>query len=155
MKQFSKWMRWENRSDLENLKFPGIYCIAISSNKLDGKNFEWIPEINYIGMTNSIKGLEGRLYQFHQTIIGKTGHGGAERFRNKYRNYNEFVNNLYVAVRYFKCDVKSNEPKDLKVMGEVVKFEYDCFAQYVQKFGALPEFNDKKRSPKYKPTHSL
>jgi hypothetical protein len=33
-------------------------------------------------------------------------------------------------------------------MGNVVKQEYECFAVFVEKFGKLPEFNDKKRSPK-------
>jgi len=28
-------------------------------------------------------------------------------------------------------------------MGEIAKFEYDCMAIYVEKFGHLPEFNDK------------
>jgi hypothetical protein len=33
-------------------------------------------------------------------------------------------------------------------MGEVAKYEYECFALFAEKFGHLPEFNDKKRSPK-------
>ena len=38
-------------------------------------------------------------------------------------------------------------------MGEVAKLEYDCFAEYVEKFGNLPEFNDKSKSPKYSLRH--
>jgi len=49
--------------------------------------------------------------------------------------------------------VKSNTPKDLRIMGHVAKFEYDCFAIYVEKFGKLPEFNNKRESPKYSLTH--
>ena len=56
---------------------------------------------------------------------------------------------LYVAVAPFKCNVVSNLPKDLRKMGQVVKFEYLCLAAYVEKFGVLPEFNNKKESPKY------
>ena len=59
------------------------------------------------------------------------------------------MNNLFVSLSPFICDVKSHSPSDLKVMGEVAKFEYDCFARYVELFGALPEFNNKKQSPKY------
>ncbi len=34
-------------------------------------------------------------------------------------------------------------------MGEVAKFEYICFAYFVEVFGELPEFNNKKESPKF------
>jgi hypothetical protein len=33
-------------------------------------------------------------------------------------------------------------------MGEVARHEYECVAFFVEAFGKLPEFNDKKRSPK-------
>ncbi len=32
-------------------------------------------------------------------------------------------------------------------MGEMAKFEYDYFADYVEEFENLPEFNDKKNHP--------
>jgi hypothetical protein len=34
-------------------------------------------------------------------------------------------------------------------MGDIAKFEYVCFAQFVKKHGSLPRFNDKNRSPKH------
>jgi len=37
---------------------------------------------------------------------------------------------------------------DLRKMGEVAMAEYECFARFAEKFGRVPEFNDKKRSPK-------
>ena len=87
--------------------------------------------------------------KFDDTIVGKTGHGGAERVRYKFYNYKTLVNKLYVAVAPFRCDAVSNLPEDLRVMGEVVRFEYSCLAEYVERFEALPKFNDKKQSPKY------
>ena len=54
---------------------------------------------------------------------------------------------LYVSVCSFECDVKSNAPKDIRIMGEMAKFEYDYFADYVEEFENLPEFNDKKNHP--------
>jgi len=51
---------------------------------------------------------------------------------------------LYVSIAPFECDVKSNSLKDLRVMGQVAKFEYDCFAEYVKEHKKLPKFNDKK-----------
>ncbi len=147
--RFTKWMRWTDRSLAEGIKYPGIYIIAITDEDLSGQNFLWTTDIVYVGMTNSLKGLKGRLQQFNNTITGKKRHGGADRVRYKHQNYEQLSTNLYVAVAAFECDVKSNKPEDLRVMGEVAKFEYDCFAHFVELFGQLPEFNDQKRSPKY------
>jgi hypothetical protein len=147
--KFTKWTNWKNRNSLKGMNFPGVYCIAISKIDLIEINFSWISEITYIGMTNSKAGLTGRLKQFDNTIIGKTGHGGADRFRFKHEKYQQLVSRLYVSVCSFECDVKSITPKDLRIMGEVTKLEYDCFAEYVEKFGSLPEFNNKSKSPKY------
>ncbi len=152
-KDFTQWFKWEDRNSLNGIKYPGVYCIAISETDLSEQNFKWIYNITYIGMTNSKAGLKGRLKQFDNTIIGKTGHGGADRFRYKYENYSALVDKLYVSVCSFKCDVKSNSPKDLRIMGDVAKFEYECFAKYVENFGCLPEFNNKNASPKYSLTH--
>lgn len=147
--KFTKWYSWENRNDAKGNKYPGVYIIAMSKNNIMSKAFNWLPTIIYIGMTNSISGLKGRLKQFDNTIIGKTGHGGADRVRYKYQNYNVLINKLYVSMSHFECNVKSNNPIDLRVMGEVTKFEYDCLAHYVDLFCCLPEFNNKKLSPKY------
>ena len=100
-------------------------------------------------MTNSKAGIRGRLKQFDNTIIGKRGHGGADRFRYKYRDYEKLVASLYVSVSFHKCDVAAESPSDLKIMGKVAKFEYDCFAHFKEIYGLLPEFNEKKQSPKY------
>jgi len=152
-KDFTKWTKWKERNSLNGIKYPGIYCISISETDLSEQDFEWISKITYVGMTNSKAGLKGRLKQFDNTIFGKTGHGGADRFRFKYENYQDLVDKLYVSVCSFKCDVNSNAPEDLRIMGEVAKFEYDCFAEYVERFEELPEFNDKKKSLKYSLTH--
>lgn len=147
--RFSPWKPWPRRDEALGIEYPGVYALAYSAKNIAGKPFSWRKEIIYVGMTNSISGLKGRLKQFDNTIVGKTGHGGADRVRYKYRNYGSLVKRLYVAVAPFKCDPESNEPKDLKIMGGVAKFEYLCFAHFVEKYGELPQFNNKKESPKY------
>lgn len=146
---FSKWTKWGNRTSLKGLNYSGVYCLAISDKDLTNEDFDWIGEIRYVGMTNARTGLKGRLTQFDNTIKGKSGHGGADRFLFKHQNYQELIAKLFVSVSYFECDVKSNNPKDLLIMGEVAKFEYVCFAEYAKRFNRLPEFNDKPNSPKY------
>ncbi len=99
-------------------------------------------------MTNSGGGLKSRLKQFDNTIIGKSGHGGAERFTYEYKKHKAFAQKLFVSVCPVVCDVKPNSPKDLLLMGEIAWLEYYCFAQYAKKYKKLPKFNDKKLSPK-------
>ena len=133
---------------LHNLDYPGVYALAISRMNLDGKAFSWQPEIVYVGMTNSKGGLKSRLRQFDNTIKGGEGHGGGHRFRFKHSDYSKLTNLLYVCVCPYECNVSSITPSDLRIMGEVAKQEYECFALFVEAFGKLPEFNDKQRSPK-------
>jgi hypothetical protein len=148
--KFTQWATWSERNSLCGMEHPGIYVCALANDQFNpSSDFEWVKQIIYIGMTNSAGGLRARLKQFDNTIVGKTGHGGADRVRYKYQNYQQLVNALFISVASFPCDVKSNQPKDLIVMGEVAKFEYDCFAEFVKRHGTLPEFNNKKNAPKY------
>jgi len=145
---FSNWVKWEKRNELDGINYPGIYCIAVSSKVLT--EFSFISELEYIGMTNSKGGLKSRLRQFDDTIKKKrTNHGGADRFLYEYENYDEVKETIYVAILSFKCNTKNPSPNDIRIMGEVAKCEYDCWAIYIEKHGRYPKFNDKKESPKY------
>lgn len=146
-------MHWDERSSCPELSRPGVYVIAISSQDISGTPFSWIPEIVYVGMTNSRGGLKSRLAQFDRTIKGGEGHGGAKRVRFKHRKPATLIPKLYVAIRMFKCDPSSDKPRDLRNMGKVAKCEYECLASFNEEFGRLPEFNDKKRSPKKRRCH--
>lgn len=141
--KFSGWTRWADRSDLENLKYPGVYAIAKSSKDLAGKPFTFRKEIIYFGVTNSKGGLRARLNQFDDTVSKKRiSHGGAERVLFKYQIYDDLEPELFVAVSHTKCDVTSKQPKDLRLMGKVLQQEYLCFAEFAERFKKLPEFND-------------
>ena len=148
--RFSPWRAWLARESFAQLRFPGVYALALTIDDLSDQAFSWLPQIVYFGMTNSIAGLKGRLKQFDNTIIGKTGHGGAERFRHDFPQASELYPRLYVAVLPFECNVTSNSPEDLITMGNVAKAEYECFARFSKLFGQLPKYNDKKNSPKFK-----
>lgn len=148
--KFTHWIKWQERNTLSGIEFPGVYACALADDSFNSTHgFNWVKQIIYIGMTNSAGGLRARLKQFDNTIVGKTGHGGADRVRYKHRSYERLINSLYVSVASFPCNVKSNQPEDLTVMGKVAKFEYDCFAEFVKNHGILPEFNDKKNAKKY------
>src|SRR6476660_288461 len=127
--------------------FARFCAIAISTRDIAGTRFRWTKEISYFGFTNAVGGLRGRLSQFNNTLRDKSGpgHGGAQRFRRKYRDGNALAKKLYVAVCPFKCDVSTNRPVDLRVMGDVVRAEYLAFAQYAALYRRLPKFNDKEK----------
>ena len=99
-------------------------------------------------MTNAKGGLRSRLQQFDNTIKGGDGHGGGHRVRFKHSDYRGLTSHLFVSVCPWECDVTVNDPENLRLMGEVAKHEYECFALFVEAFGNLPEFNDKRKSPK-------
>jgi len=149
LRRFTPWQPWTQRSKMADIRYPGVYVIAHAGDSLAHRPFSWRKEIIYIGMTNADAGLRGRLLQFDNTIRGKTGHGGADRVRYAYRDYRKLKGRLYAAVCIFKCNVASNKPSDLRIMGEVAEFEYRCLATFAEKFHKLPRFNDKKGSPKY------
>jgi hypothetical protein len=145
---FSNWAKWCNRSALRQLQSPGVYAIVLSDSDISGTAFSWRPEVIYVGMTNAKGGLKSRLQQFDNTIKGGDGHGGGHRVRFKHPDYGPLVSRLYVSVCPYECNVESNRPSDLRIMGDVAKHEYECFAVFAETFNRLPEFNDKKKSPK-------
>ena len=148
---FSSWHKWVHRPSIGQ---PGIYAIAFSATNIEGKSFSFLKEIVYFGMTSSVAGLKGRLHQFENTIAGKSGHGGADRFLNNH-SYEVLKKKLYVSVLPFVCDVASNKPADLMTMGEIAKSEFVCFAEYVKYWGSLPKYNNKKDSPKFSKRKNL
>lgn len=81
--EFTKWEKWRDRNILSGSKYRGVYCIALKEDDISDQDFKWIPEIVYIGMTNSKGGLKNRLKQFDNTIRWEEGHGGGCRFRKK------------------------------------------------------------------------
>jgi len=124
--------------------------VAISKAGLGGTAFSWTPDIVYIGMTCAKGGLKGRLRQFDDTMAGKrTCHGGADRVRYKHEVYSTFARKAYVAVWSVKCSPADVTPKCLRALGRVAALEFICWADFHERCGALPEFNDKARSPKY------
>jgi hypothetical protein len=147
---FSPWYRWSEREHYPGFKYPGIYILAISQDDLSGLPFSFRPEIVYIGMTNSQYGLDGRLWQFEQTISRRQNqHGGADRVLYKHREYASLTAGLYAALWHVECSASRDTPHDLRCMGKVAQAEYECWARCKEELGALPEFNRKKDSPKY------
>lgn len=132
---------------------PGVYAVAITNERLHARPFSWLAVIRYVGMTVSVAGLKGRLKQFDTTLRGRIEHGGADRVRFRYRDYDRLKPRLFVAAAVMRCDITDLSPRSLRCMGDVVKLEYTCLAEYHQQFGRLPQFNDKPRSPKFSKVH--
>ena len=145
--RFTSWVKWKDRKKVDGIRYPGVYVCAIIPQDISNDRFSWLREIAYVDMT---KNLRERLNAFDNTINGKRGHGGAARVKFKHKDYEELCRRLYLSIWFAECDVKPDSPNELRIMGEVAKFEYDCLAHYAETFHSLPEFNDQKRSPKKK-----
>ena len=104
---FSNWKKWINKNSFDNINYPGVYCIALSNDNIENKQFSWLEDIIYIGMTNSIGGLKSRLNQFDNTIKGKKGHGGAKRVKFKYNNYEKLIIKLLKSIAIILEERKS------------------------------------------------
>src|SRR5258708_35744609 len=109
--KFTRWVKWQDRHSINGLNYPGVYAIAVTKANLINKSFALIEDIKYFGMTNSRAGLRGRLMQCEKTIRGKTGHGGADRFRFQHQDYDILVQKLFVSVAIFECYFESNTPQ--------------------------------------------
>src|SRR5580698_4436373 len=97
---FSSWLHWTDRNDYYGIEYPGIYIVAISDKDISDKAFRFRKEIVYVGMTNGVAGLKGRLVQFDNTIAQRRPrpqHGGADRLLHKHRKYGALTCKLYVA----------------------------------------------------------
>jgi hypothetical protein len=70
-KNFSPWFHWNDRNDYAGIEYPGIYVVAISRRNIAREPFSFRREIVYVGMTNAVAGLKGRLIQFDNTIAQK------------------------------------------------------------------------------------
>lgn len=151
---FSPWHYWKYRNQYPGIAYPGIYVVSISEENIAGYPFSLSNDVVYIGMTNAVAGLRGRLLQFDNTIAKKhCQHGGADRFLYKHQDYVMLVKNLYVALWHVECKPAEETPSDLRAMGKVSNAEYECMARYVEEFGWLPEFNRKKEGKKYSLTY--
>ncbi|MCC5854796.1 MAG: hypothetical protein JJU10_03835, partial [Idiomarina sp.] len=142
---FSHWYKWSSRNEYPGIAYPGIYVVAVSENDFFGQPFSLKDEVVYVGMSNAVAGLRGRLQQFDNTIAQKRcQHGGADRMLYKYQNYDSLVRKLYVSLWHVECSPALESAEDLRAMGTVCNAEYELMAQSVEKFGQLPEFNRQK-----------
>jgi len=145
--EFTKWAGFIDLWKQENLECPGIYAIAYSRTDLSGKSFKYLESIVYFGLANVKGGLSGDLKRFYHTIISAhSQHGAADRFKMSLsQNVNVWKDKLYVSVMAFpECDIDSETPKSLMAMGDILKQEYTCFAEYVKRFKKMTMFNDKR-----------
>ena len=139
LKKFEPWIKWENKPEI---KYPGIYLIAITNFNINGKrpNFK---DVVYVGMTNSKGGLSARLKQFDTSIKGKSAHSGGTRIYNDLKSYNDWTKKLFVSTRQIKCntDKHTRKPHDLRNMGKCTALEYEILAEFKEKIKNEPKYN--------------
>jgi hypothetical protein len=55
--RFSKWVKFDQRDDLRDTHYPGVYAMAISSKNIAGTRLKWTKEIRYFGFTNAVSAI--------------------------------------------------------------------------------------------------
>lgn len=137
---FSKWHEWDGFRDINDI-YSGIYAIAISNKTLHSNRVNY-NDIVYIGMSNSMLGIKGRLTQLNNAIHGKYGHSGGKSMFNDLGNYKKWNKKLFVSVMPIECDVKRRNVDDLINMGVVTCLEYMAFAKFKKITGDdKPKYN--------------
>lgn len=120
--------------------------IAITSKNITGEKVNF-SDVSYIGMTNSQKGLHGRLSQFDRAIRGLRGHTGGKSVYKKFGDYYGWPahRKLFVCTRAVEFSTKNPTPKDYINMGKVAYLEYAAFARFCKRHPSKykPEFNSR------------
>ncbi|MES1181953.1 MAG: hypothetical protein ABUL44_04070 [Flavobacterium sp.] len=146
--------------DIEDGHQPGVYLIARTNDSeiTKRKVKDRLEDIFYVGMSNSLKGVAGRLNQFKNAIEKGKGHSGGNRFfkDGKYCNgvpFSKFEpksgkkEEFYVVSLTFKCIVskESRKVEHLEIMGEICCLEYYLLAhiKHNRKDNQEPELNKK------------
>lgn len=141
---FSKWYTWKGRNNFPDIKYPGVYMIAITDKNLSGTkpNFK---DVKYIGMTNSQGGLCSRWNQFFRSIRGNRGHSGGNTIFSALGHYLKWNQNLFVCGMSIKCNTtkSSRTPNDLIRMGWVAFLEYEAISKFKKEIGKEPKYNTK------------
>ena len=140
--KFINWFKWENRTIIPNIQYPGVYLIAITNGNIENTYPKW-QDVDYIGMSNSRGGLNSRWNQFNRSIRGKDGHSGGKTIYESLGDYSSWNMNLYVASMSMKCNTENPSNNDYIKMGLVAFFEYEAFALYYSETGGHPKFNKK------------
>jgi hypothetical protein len=143
------WCKWSDRKNIVGKNQPAVYFIAYSENDISDNDFTMLKEIIYIGVSISKQGLIGRLNQFKRAMNGaiKT-HSAAERVREKHLNIDDFFKYAFVSARIFDISKAKSEVEILRIKGKCLGDEYASFADYMEKYHLLPEFNNKSKKSK-------
>jgi len=91
--EFSNWIHWDNRDELDEIQFPGIYLLAHFDCVPAGPTYPKDKNIIYNGETCNT--LKNRWRQFHRSAFeDKQGHSGGITYREHQRSKGKI---LYVA----------------------------------------------------------
>jgi hypothetical protein len=138
-----------NLNDIEGSKCPGVYALAYTKENLSGQKVRF-KDIHYFGMSNSKKGVKGRLDQFKKAINVGEGHSAVKRVFEKMLKGERFDSRrrrkkFWVAMLTFPYNVVkgSRGPDDLQGMGKVAALEYFLIAHFLKRMKEEPELNKK------------
>jgi hypothetical protein len=131
---FSRWMRWDRRSTLEGVDFPGVYLLAHYDSTPIGNANPLAREVIYIGETCD-NSLSGRWRQFNRAAFNEgAGHSGGVTYRQLYGSR---LKDLFVAALPVRG--LSDEIRPLFIRYVERKLIYD----FARAHGVAPKCNKK------------
>ena len=93
--QFSRWFRWKEREEYENIECPGVYLLAHFAAGTPVELNPQVREVVYIGQTWK-QGLRKRLRKFEKSAVtGRHAHAGG---RNYHIDFGSMREELCVAM---------------------------------------------------------
>jgi len=119
---FSEWIRWRERSSLDNISFSGVYLLAHFDDhpKLIANHLN--NNVIYIGETCAQQ-LRKRLNDFHRCAIGKADtHSGGVSYWKQFGV--SAINHLYVAIFPVANISSSLKPLFIRYVERKLLFEY-------------------------------
>ncbi len=79
--RFGQWTFWRDRGEIQGLRHPGIYILAIFKHGAPKVVDPLASEVVYVGETSG-QDLRSRWNQFHRSAFeGKFGHSGGTNYR--------------------------------------------------------------------------
>lgn len=126
-----RWMALDAATLSDLPTTSGVYVLAYSEKKLLGQKVS-PGAVIYVGVTNKLDGIQGRVRQFWNSIEGRPQHSGGNSFLSdcaEGQKYSARISQddkrLYISYVTFDCERRKNfrTGDDLRTMGMVLGLE--------------------------------
>jgi hypothetical protein len=131
--KFSSWYRWNDRTQIDGCRLPGIYVLANWQRAPTQAANPLSQNVIYIGETCS-QSLSSRWRQFDRSARGGRGHSGG---KTAFKQFGILGTDLFVAA------LPISHPREALRNAYIRFIERKLLLDYVLRWGNLPQCNQK------------